>query len=95
MTTAQGQKVKVTRSRDVSADKNAVTRQWTVISTSNLVEIINVGVDACGILSRSIKILNAKINVKQRRIAEILHPNRRSGSANRTAVSKFTPEVHK
>ena len=39
-------KVKVTRSRDVSADKNAVTRQWMVISTSSLVEIINVGVDA-------------------------------------------------
>ena len=42
-------KVKVTRSRDVSLDKNAATRQWMVISTS----------------------------------------------ANRTAVSKFTPEVHK
>ena len=47
-------KVKVTRSRDLSADKNAVTRQWMVISTSNLVEVINVGVDACGILSRSV-----------------------------------------
>jgi len=46
-------KVKVTRSRDVSAEKNAITRQWMVISTSNLVEIIDVGVDACGILSRS------------------------------------------
>ena len=46
-------KVKVTRSRDVSADKNAVTRQWMVISTSNLAGIISVGVDACGILSRS------------------------------------------
>ena len=45
-------KVEVTRSRDVSADKNAVTRQWMVLSTSNLVGIINVGVDACGILSR-------------------------------------------
>jgi len=72
MTTAQGQKVKVTRSRDVSADKNAVTRQWMVISTSNLMGIINVGVDA-----------------------EILHSNRKSGSANRMVVSKFTPEVHK
>ena len=40
--------VKVTKSRDVSADKNAVTRQWMVISTSKLVEIINMGVDACG-----------------------------------------------
>ena len=47
-------KVKVTRSRDVSADKNAVPWQWMVISTSNLVGIINVGVDACGILSRSV-----------------------------------------
>ena len=47
-------KVKVTRSRDVSADKNTITRQWMVISTSNLVGIIDVGVDACGILSRSV-----------------------------------------
>jgi len=47
-------KVKVTRSRDVSADKNAITRQLMVISTSNLVGIIAVGVDACGILSRSV-----------------------------------------
>jgi len=36
-------KVKVTKSRDVSADKNAITRQCMVISTSNLVGIINVG----------------------------------------------------
>jgi len=35
-----------------------------------------------------------KINGKRRQIAEILHFNRKSGSANRTAVSKFTPEVH-
>jgi len=49
-------KVKVTKSRDVSADKNArpITRQFMVISTSNLVRIIDVGVDACGILSRSV-----------------------------------------
>ena len=32
---------------------------------------------------------------KRRQIAEILHSNRKSGSRNRTAVSKFTPEVHK
>ena len=32
---------------------------------------------------------------KRRQIAEILHSNRKSGSSNRTAVSKFTPEVHK
>jgi len=98
-------KVKVTKSRDVSADKNAITRQSMVISTSNLVGIIDVGVDACGILCRSVgqtkpeveiwrtfKILNAKINVKRRQIAEILHSNNKSGSANRKAVSKFTPE---
>ena len=54
MTTAQGQKIKVTRSRDVSADKNAITRQCMVILTLNLVGIIDVGVDACGILSRSV-----------------------------------------
>ena len=53
-------KVKVTRSRDVSPDKNAVTRQWMVISTSNLVGIINVGVDACGILSKSVGQTNRK-----------------------------------
>ena len=36
-------KVKVTRSCDVSADKYAITRQCMVISTSNLVGIIDVG----------------------------------------------------
>jgi len=46
--------VKVTRSRDVSADKNAITWQCMVISTSNLVGIIDVVVDAGGILSRSV-----------------------------------------
>ena len=40
-------KVKVTKSRHVSADKNAITRQCMVISTSNLVGIIDVGVNAC------------------------------------------------
>ena len=50
----QKSKVEVTRSRDVSADKNALTRQWMVISTSNLAGIIYVGVDACGIFSRSV-----------------------------------------
>jgi len=44
---------------------------------------------------RTFKILNGKINVKRRQIAEILHSSRKSGSANRTAVSKFTAEVHK
>ena len=74
---------------------------------SNLVGIIDVGVDACGILSRSvgqktgsrymadIQNIKCKINGKRRQVAEILHSNRKSGSANRTAVSKFTPEVHK
>ena len=53
-------KVKVTRSRDVSGDKNAVTRQLMVISTSNLVRIINVRVGACGMLSRSVGQTNRK-----------------------------------
>jgi len=53
-------KIKVTKSRNVSADKNAITRQRMVISTSNLVGIIDVGVDACGILSRSIGETNRK-----------------------------------
>jgi len=53
-------KVKVTRSRDVSADKNAITRQCMVISTSNLVGISDVQVDACGILSRSVGQTNRK-----------------------------------
>jgi len=53
-------KVKVTRLCDVSADKNAITQQCMVISTSNLVGIIDVGVDACGILSRSVGHTNRK-----------------------------------
>ena len=53
-------KVKVTKSRDVSADKNAITRQSMVISTSNLVGIIDVGVDACSILFRSVGQTNRK-----------------------------------
>jgi len=53
-------KVKVTKSRDVLADKNAITRQCMVISTSNLVGIIDVGVDACGILSRPVGQTNRK-----------------------------------
>ena len=52
--------VKVTRSRAVSANKNAITRQCMVILTSNLVGIIYVGVDACGILSRSVGQTNWK-----------------------------------
>ena len=53
-------KVKVTKSRDVLAYKNAITPQCMVISTSNLVGIIDVGVDACGILTRSIGQTNRK-----------------------------------
>ena len=57
---AKRSKVKVTKSRDVSADKNAITRQCMVISTSNFVEIIDVWIDACGILSRSVGQTNRK-----------------------------------
>jgi len=53
-------KVKVTKSRDVSADKKTITRQCMVISISNFVEIIDVGIDACGILSRSVGQKNRK-----------------------------------
>ena len=53
-------KVKVKKSRHVSADKNAITRQCMVISSSNLVGIIDVRVDACGILSRSVGQTNRK-----------------------------------
>ena len=60
MITDQGQTVKVTRSRDVSADKNGITRQCGVISTSNFVGIIDLGVDACGILSWSVHQTNRK-----------------------------------
>ena len=52
--------VEVTRSRDVSADKNAITRQCMHISTSNLVGIIYVWVYACGLLSRSVGQTNRK-----------------------------------
>ena len=48
---------KITKSRDVSADKNAITRQCMVVSTPNLVGIIYAAVDACGILSRSCHLL--------------------------------------
>jgi len=47
-------KVKVTRERDVSADYNTIDRQSMVISTSNLMGIIDVAVDACVILSKSV-----------------------------------------
>ena len=53
-------KVSVTRSRDVLADKNPITRQWVAVATSNLVGIIDVGVDACGVLSGSVGQTNRK-----------------------------------
>jgi len=53
-------KVKVTKSRDESADKNAITRQCMDISTSNMVGIIDVGVGVCGIISRSVGQTNRK-----------------------------------
>jgi len=100
-------KVKVTKSRDVSVDKNAVTRQCMVISTSNVVGISYVKstrvVSFLGQLVKQtgsrnmsdIQNIKCKNQRKSRKIAEIVHSNRKSGSANRTAVSKFTPEVHK
>ena len=72
-----------------------------------VVELIAVGVDACCILSSQwakqtgsrnmadFQHIKCKINGKRRQVAEILHSNRKSGSGNRTAVSKFTPEVLK
>ena len=56
-------KVKATKSRNVSADKNAITRQCMVISTSNLVRIIDVGVNACGIISTSVGLANRGRNM--------------------------------
>jgi len=53
-------KVHVTRSREVSADKNAIARQCMVMSTSNLMGIIDVGVDAFGIISSSVGQTNRK-----------------------------------
>ena len=55
--------VKVTKSRDVSADKSAITRQCMVISTSNLVGIIDVEVNACGIILTSVGLTNRGRNM--------------------------------
>ena len=74
-------KVKVTRSCDVSADKNAITRQCMVISTSNLVGIIDVGVDACGILSRPVGQTTGSRNMAD--IQNIKCKNQRKTSPNR------------
>jgi len=49
-------KVKVTRSRNVSAP----TTRWIVVSTSNLVEMINVGVSTRGTLCTSVGQINRK-----------------------------------
>ena len=62
--------------------ERVITQERISLGDSNLVGIIDVGV-------------NAEINVIRRQIAESLQSNKKSGSANRTAVSKFTPEVHK
>ena len=78
-----------------------LTQERIGVEASTLVGIIDVGVDACGILSRSVgqttgsrnmaDIQNIKCNNQRKRhqIAEILHSNGKSGSRNRTAVSKF------
>ena len=39
--------------------------------------------------------IKCKNQRKRRQIAEMLHSTRKSGSGNRTALSKFTPEVQK
>ena len=51
MTTDQSQKVKVTRSRNVSA---VITRQRMVVSTSNLVETVSARCASRDTLSRSV-----------------------------------------
>ena len=74
-------KVKVTRSRDVSADKDAITRQCMVISTSNLAGIIDVGVDACRIISTSVGQQTGSRNMAD--IRNIKCSNQRKTSPNR------------
>jgi len=77
-------KVKVTKSRDVSPHTNAITRQWMVISTSNLVRIISTWgstrvvyflgqwVKQTGSRNMAdIQHIKCKINGKRRQIAEI------------------------
>ena len=73
-----------------------------------MVEIIDVGVDACGILSRSVGqtnqeveiwrtfgIQNAKINGKRRQIAKILHSNRKEGSIPEDWKSSVVLPIYK
>ena len=91
----QRSKVKVTRSRNVSADKNAITWQCAVISASNLVGIIDVGsTRVVYFLGQLVKqtggrnmadiqhIKCKKINGKRHQIAKILQSTRKSGSGN-------------
>jgi len=85
-------KVKVTGLRVLSADKNAITRLCIVISTSNVVGIIDVWINACGtFLRRSVKHTGSgnvvdiqhtkckKNNEKRRPVAEILHSIEKRG----------------
>jgi len=98
-------KVNVTKSRDVSAVKIGSVWSYRLqtlwkLSTwgsTRVVYILNQQVKQTGSkkIWRTFKLLNAKVNVKRRQIAEILHSNRKSGSTNRTPVSKFTAEVYK
>ena len=79
-------KVEVTRSRDVSADKNAITRQCMHISTSNLVGIIYVWVYACGLLSRSVS----------RNMADIQNKKMQYSTENVAKSPKFcTPKANR
>jgi len=90
------------RSRSQGHVPYAITRHYMVISTSNLVGIIYVGsTSVVYFLGQKVKqtesrnmadIEQIKCNGKRRQIAKLLHSNRKSGSANRTAVSKFTQE---
>jgi len=57
---AKWSKVKVTRSRDVSADEKRYNSAMDAHINFNLVGVIDVGVDACGILSRSVGQTNRK-----------------------------------
>ena len=70
MTTAQGQKVKghghkvSGRARIFNGNQcetlSLITQERIGVGASNLVGIIDVGVDACGILSRSVGQINRK-----------------------------------
>ena len=72
------------RSRDISADKNATTLQWMIISTSDLVGIIDMGVEACGILSRSVG-----QKTGSRNMADIQHIKCKNERKNVAELLKF------